>query len=292
MKFSTLLILGLICSYGIMKFCLKKTGKLMLAEIYYDRPVNPLFDTRDLSEGEKSEVKTALGQSYRYFGCGGQAYIFFSNDGQYVLKFFKQKHFRKPTYLNYIPFITHFREKKFAKRDRRLAEDYLSYKIAYNEMFDESGLLYLHLNRTSHLQTLLTVVDRLNIAHTIDLDQVDFILQRRAAMIPQAIDQAMRDGNPEEAKRILSEVTHLIVSRCQKGLRDKDPNISTNCGLINGRAIKIDVGRFYHDDRMKDPLFMKAELYHITRAFKHWLLPRYPELADYFEQDVIDKVVL
>src|SRR5579864_848715 len=96
---------GLFCAWGVAKICLKKTNKFMLTEIASDRPYDPLFATRPLTIEEESEVKDALGEKYTYYGCGGQAYVFFSSDGKYALKFFKQRHFNPPTYLNYIPFI-------------------------------------------------------------------------------------------------------------------------------------------------------------------------------------------
>src|SRR5579872_1197620 len=91
---------------------------LVLSEIQYDRPVNPSFETTPLSND--TEVLAALDQPYTYFGQGGQAYVFFSQDKKYVLKFFKQRHFRK--------------------NPHKMSKDYQSYKIGFEELPHETEI--------------------------------------------------------------------------------------------------------------------------------------------------------
>lgn len=284
----TFFLVAAICAaFFIGKACLKKTDKFMVSLITCNRDPDPQFDARPLSSEEEAEVKNALNQKYTYFGCGGQAYVFFSQDGNYVLKFFKQHHFQKPTYLNWIPFITRYRERKYEKRKKRLSLDYHSYKMGFEELPEETAILYPHLNPSSHLNQCVTLVDKLHIEHQINLDQTDFLLQRRARLVTTTIEQQMAVQNVAAAKETISKVLQLVLTRCQKGFGDRDPNILTNCGILNGKAIKIDVGRFTHDPRMSHPLLFKPELYRIVRPFRLWLQPRYPELVEYLENELI-----
>lgn len=272
--------------YPASKLLRKTADQFILSEIQNSRANDPRFDTRPLTEAESREVGKALSQKYTYFGCGGQAYVFFSDDDRYVIKFFKQRHFREPTHLNYIPFIKSYRDLKFAKRQKRILQEYTSYKTGFEHFPDETALLYLHLNKTTHLNKKLVIIDKMHLEHEIDLDTTDFILQRKAELVHDNIRRQMAEGKRQGAEQTISSLVNLIVYRCQQGYCDKDPNIATNCGIFEGRAIKIDVGRFYPDPRMKKPLFFKPELYHLTRPFRQWLVQNQPELVSYLDQEV------
>lgn len=288
MKFKSLTYILASCalSYGAYQLYIKTSNKFILSEIQYDRPYESLYDARPLNLEERQEVDKALSQNYTYFGCGGQAYVFFSADGKYALKFFKQRHFREPTHLNYIPFIKKYRDLKYAKRKKKVQGEYGSYKLGFEQLPEETALVYIHLNKTSHLKKSIIYIDKLKVEHKIDLDKTDFILQRRAELVHDKINRQMASGDLEGAKHTISSIVDLIVIRCKKGYSDKDPNIATNCGIFNNRAIKIDVGRFAIDPRMQQPLFFKAELFHLVRPFRSWLSQKYPTLAEHLDQEV------
>jgi hypothetical protein len=267
-------------------YLIQKNDRFLTAEIKSSHPYEPAFEARPLTKDEFAEVGEALSQPYTYWGCGGQAFVFFSQDGKYVLKFFKQRHFREPTYLNYIPFISRYRTLKFAKRKKRIHQEYSSYKLGFDELPHETALVYLHLNKTDCFKRCVTLIDRLKLQHSIDLDTTDFIVQRRAELVPDTIHAHMQVGDVEKARKTISAIVDLIVYRCRSGYGDKDPNIATNCGIFEGRAIKIDVGRFYHDDRMRHPLFYKPELFHLTRPFRKWLMQHHPALVPHLDAEV------
>lgn len=275
---------------SLSRFCLKQTGQLQLSLIRFERPYDPLFETRPLTATEERETEEALSQKYTYFGCGGQAYVFFSDDGKYVIKFFKQGHFKPPTHLNYIPGISKYREKKFANRRKRLEQDYLSYKAGFEELPHETEIVYVHLNPTTHLKRQITLVDKLNIVHKIDLDTTDFLIQRRAESVLSTIQKKMNGGDKEGAKETINQLISLVLTRCDKGFGDGDPNLITNCGIYKDHAIKIDIGRFSRVPLMKDPLFYKPELYRITRPLRNWLAPRYPDLAQHLDNSVMEVI--
>lgn len=282
-----LIALSVFGVFALFKFSTQKTNKFGLAEITSSRPFEPLFETRPLTHEEMGEVNLAIDQPYTYFGCGGQSFVFFSNDGKYVLKFFKQRHFNLPTHLNAIPFIGKYREKKYGKRLRKLQLDYGSYKIGFEKLFQETGLIYIHLNKTDHLKKVVRVKDASGTEHAIDLDQTDFILQRRADLVLHRIDSQMRERDIKGAKETIAQVVDLIVTRCKKGYADRDPNIATNCGILGNRAIKIDVGRFVPNAAMEKPLYFKPELYRITRPFRTWLKHHHPELVSALDEELL-----
>jgi hypothetical protein len=293
MKFKPLIYVLATCAigYGAYKLSVTTANKFILSEIQYDRPNNSAYDARPLTQQEAAEVDKALDQPYTYFGCGGQAYVFFSKDGKYAVKFFKQRHFKEPTHLNYIPFIKRYRDLKYAKRAKKIRVEYGSYKLGFEQLPEETALVYIHLNKTSHLKKNITFVDKFNMKHVIDLDKTDFILQRRADLVHDRINHQMATGDIEGAKKTISSIVHLIVTRCKKGYLDKDPNIATNCGILGDRAIKIDVGRFAIEPLMRKPLFYKPELLHLTHPFNRWLSQKYPELAKHLDHEVLQVIL-
>ncbi len=293
MKFKPLIyvLASCIACFGAYKLTVKTADKFILSEIQSDRPNNPSYDARPLTQQEAQEVDQALAQKFTYFGCGGQAYVFFSDDGKYALKFFKQRHFREPTHLNYIPFIKKYRNLKYAKRAKKINVEYGSYKLGFEQLPEETALVYIHLNKTNHLKKSISFVDKFKMEHVIDLDKTDFILQRRAELVHDKINRQMAAGDIEGAKKTITGIVNLILIRCKKGYSDKDPNIATNCGILGDRAIKIDVGRFANDPLMQKPLFYKPELFHLVRPFRQWLSPKYPELAKHLDNEVFKAVI-
>jgi hypothetical protein len=285
------ILASLAIGYGAYQLSIKTANKFVLSEIQYDRPHDPRFDTRALSEAESQEVDKALSQNFTYFGCGGQAYVFFSEDGKYALKFFKQRHFREPTHLNYIPFIKRYRDLKFAKRKKKISVEYGSYKMGFELLPELTALVYVHLNKTSHLNKSITFIDKFKMEHQIDLDKTDFILQRRAQLVHDKIDFQMAAGDLDGAKHTVDSIVNLIITRCKLGYADKDPNIATNCGILGDKAIKIDVGRITIDPNMTRPLYYKPELFHLVKPFQRRLAEKYPELAKHLDEKVFDVII-
>ena len=285
------LLASVAIGYGAYQLSIKTANKFVLSEIQSDRLHDTRFDTRPLTDAESQEVNRALSQNFTYFGCGGQAYVFFSDDGKYALKFFKQRHFREPTHLNYIPFIKRYRDVKFAKRRKKISVEYGSYKLGFELLPELTALVYVHLNKTTHLNKSITFIDKFKMEHQIDLDKTDFILQRRAELVHDKIDHQMAAGDIKGAQHTIDSIIDLIITRCKLGYFDKDPNIATNCGILGDKAIKIDVGRLTLDPNMARPLYYKPELYHLVKPFQRRLSEKYPELAKYLDEKVTDVII-
>jgi hypothetical protein len=273
-----------VCFYGVAKFCKKQTGSFTLSRISSQLKPEPRWDTLPLPPGELADLRQILNQPYTYLNKGAQSFVFASQDGNYVIKFFRHHHMSAPLWLRW-------NQKTVTKRHGKLYKDFDSYKLAFDNLREETGLLYLHLNKTSHLNKTLTITDKFDRTHDLNLDQVDFIIQRKADLVHDKINAQVAQGDLEGAKKTISSLINLIVLRCKKGYCDDDPNIATNCGIYQDHAIKIDVGRFYVDPKMKKPLFYKPELYHITRPFRVWLLKNHPKLAEHLDHEILQVII-
>lgn len=278
----------------VSKFARDCTDTFTIPAIRSNRPFNPQNEARPLTREEQEEVRSALSQSYHYFGCGGQAYAFFSEDGKYVVKFFKQRLFKPNWLLNHFPlpsFLHRYRAKKNFARLDKLRRDFFSYRISFDTLQSITGVIYCHLNPTDTLHTKLEIIDSLHIHHNLNLDDYDFVVQKRAERVYDQIDKWISEGNLEAAKQGIGSVFTLISNRALQGYRDRDPNIRTNCGFIENRAVKIDVGRFVKEESMKTPKRHNEDLIRITAPFEQWVRDNHPQLIDSFENQMQEKLL-
>ncbi len=282
------LCLLLLTVWGLSYFCKRKTGDFTLMGITPHPPFNPAWETPSPTPQQQEEIDLALSQPYHYLGKGGQCFVFASADGAYVIKFFKQKTYTIPLWHALIPpyLFDRYKEKKQWKRQDKIQRDFWSYKYALEVIPEQTGVLFVHLNPTEHLQRRLTFTDRLHIAHTVSLDAFDFVLQRRAEMISPAMLRMIRAGEIQEAKELIDNLCHLVLFRCMQGLEDRDPEVRTNCGLLGKEVIKIDVGRFSLNPALRSPERYQAELSKVIRPLQKWLRPESEELANYCEQAI------
>jgi hypothetical protein len=151
-----------------------------------------------------------------------------SQDDRYVLKFFKQKAFILPEGI-----WTHWRrEKKRRKKEKHRDRTFSAFKLSFDHLSEETGLLYVHLNPTDHLKRILHVTDTSGIVHALDSDTLQFVLQKKGTVAHEAIDQLMATGDLDGAKAAVATLVHLQVSLYQKGFRNRDPNLKSNCAFI------------------------------------------------------------
>ena len=88
----------------------------------------------------------------------------------------------------------------------------------------------------------MVIVDNLGIEHSLHLDSMEFIVQKKAEMACSHISELMRNHQIEDAKKALFSIWHLMASITYRGYDDHDMNMETNFGFIDGEAVKIDVG--------------------------------------------------
>jgi hypothetical protein len=275
--------------YCAASFCIPLTDGFSVARIHSDLPYNPAWETAPLTEDLQKELDSALKNTFRYLGCGGQCFAFASEDGRYVIKFFKHR-IRKPYsyFLNAaLPWpLSALCERKLSKALFKLHRDFTSYKIAHEELQEETGLLYIHLNKGTSLNRSVCLIDKLGIKHEISLDNVEFIVQERAELIYPYIENSMARGDEAAARQALQGILKVVVSRCKKGVFDEDPRIHRNFGFVGAKPILIDVGRLVRDPKRREPSVYKADLLAITKRFRTYLKESHPELVPILDEEL------
>jgi hypothetical protein len=280
---TAILALSIASFFGIKQFCYKQTDGFALNKICSRLPADPRW------ECSAEPQLAALDQSFRYLGKGAQCYVFVSQDQQYVIKFFRVSHIEAPGWLKHLPlpaYLDKLRQQKIAVKDMKRVKDFSSYLFAYENLRAETGLIYLHLSKTAHLKKKLQIIDKIGVAHSLNLDEMEFILQRRATPFYSGMQAMIHAGEIEQAKTALSQLVHLLSKRHQAGLTDKDPDLKTNFGLIGTMPVQFDVGRFKKRAPNKKPEPFQQEVIRITDHFKQWLLQKEPELAHYLESEI------
>lgn len=266
------------------KLCHRATDGFSLINIASNLSYDPQWEV----EGEAKEpLETIVNQRFSYLSAGGQSYVFASEDGQYVLKFFKHYRMRLHPFIRVLPLphtLHQKRVKQQAKRLKKLVRDFTSYKLAFEQLPKETKLLFVHLNKGNNLKLKTTIVDRLNIAHPIDLDSHEFVLQRRAELAYPYIKRLVESGEIDKAKRAVESICQLITSRCEKGIYDEDAKIHRNVGFIDEEAILIDVGRLKIDPRRKNREVQKGDLKKITEPMVDFLEDLSPELSHHLRR--------
>jgi hypothetical protein len=280
----TLILLAAVGSiYGAKRFYEKRTDGFSIARIRSHLPYNPIWEQPIPSS---LALDSILNQKFHYLGSGGQCFVFSSEDQQFVIKFFKQHTIGHLLWIRKLPLSSSFKQNHFKKISRcegKLFRDFNSYKIAFEDLKEESGLLFLHLTKTDWLKKKITLVDKLGIAHVAHLDDYEFILQKKAEPFKSHLKKLIANDNILEAAAVLKNVLTLVRLRYQKGILDEDPRLYNNIGFLDGKALFIDAGRFKKDPKKADPQFYLAEMPLFTSRLKNWLELKYPVLVPYFD---------
>src|SRR5258705_119780 len=83
--------------FGIQSFCHVQPSGFQLLKIPISTPARPEWAVPPLPSSSPllPLINTALSQPYTFLSFGGQCYAFLSQDGQYVIKFFKMHHLQQ-----------------------------------------------------------------------------------------------------------------------------------------------------------------------------------------------------
>jgi hypothetical protein len=258
-------LLFALCFVAVERLTHKATRGFTLPNIYSNEPIE-LYTRGELPK---------LDQSFRFLGCGLEFYAFVSEDGKLILKLFKLHHVRQAELLSrFLPFC----KKLYTQKKERLTSTLASCRLAFEELQNETGLLYLHLGQTDGELPRIVLIDKLGIEHSVRLDEVSFLIQKRASLLIPTLEGPF-------AKESLSSLLHLIERRCEKGIADRDPVLCQNFGFVENEAIVIDIGSFSKNPFLQQPSHCKRTLFYETLPLRCLLQKQFPHLTPHFEEE-------
>lgn len=247
---------------------------------------HPSWEVRSPREQEEKELQKALSQPFFYLGKGCQSYVFRSDDGKYVIKFFKLQRYRLSPLLKLLPplpFFQAYKERKKRKKEAKRDRFFQSWKLAYNDLPEESGLIYVHLNPTDHLRTSPRFYDKLGRMHLLPLDQMVFLVQKRATPLSDFVSQWDLEKDREEASLFCDRILKLLISEYERGYFDADPALVQNTGVLEGRPMHIDIGQWTRREDINTPDQYKQDLYDRLHGLHLLLKEKQPLLAEGLE---------
>jgi hypothetical protein len=272
--------------YGLSRLYYQSTGGFSLQNIRSDYSFDSRWETRSLTDKEQQVTESVLAQKFSYLGKGCQSYVFGSEDGNYVIKFFKYQRMRPKKWVEYftfIPVVNDLYLKKTEKKRKKREGVFASWRIAFDHLSDETGITYVHLNKTDHLNKSLSIIDKAGYEHSIWIDDYEFMIQKQAKMLCDVIDELMDAEHIDQADSMLVTMVDTILSEYYRGFADNDHALMQNTGVFHGKPIHIDVGQFVSEEIVKNPEFHMQELYTKTYKFRLWLREMHPDLCDQFD---------
>lgn len=202
-------------------------------------------------------VLAILDQPFRYIDKGSQAFVFESQDGKYVIKFFR---YDRP-----------FSESKILAL-------FNASKLAYDLLKEETGLIYIHLNETPSSLPTLHCKDAVGRGYQFRLDECRFAIQKKAKTFQVAIREARRDSALMQKR--LDQFIDLLVARTGAGVFNTDPSLGRNFGFLEMRAIEIDFGNY----QLLSNHSKAVEIERYGHRLRKLLSEEAPEWVSYFDQ--------
>lgn len=230
-----------------------------------------LSDIPSIQTQSTNNAFDILNQNFEYLGEGGQAYAYLSQDGQYVLKFFKRKHL-KP--------------KWYRKKGKLLRDVIAGYELAYNVDREGSGLIYVHLNSRNVINKTLVLQDRLAISHTINLDEIPFVIQKKATPFNEVLNDYLSNGNIRMAKLRIRQILDLYARHFHQGIDNHGSGVIHNNGFVGDIPIFIDLGKFSGDPKLLEPQVFKKRIEKVASIIMAWIKKQYPEHHAELEKDI------
>lgn len=282
------IILAFIAIYSLYKAVHaydKRVDGFSIEKISSDLPNSPNWDIKTSTEDLNSANK-ALDQPYYYLGRGFQCYAFVSQDQKYVLKFVRHQRLRLSEYAELLPNIGWIKEWKEDKaKSHKLRADYLfnGLKVGIEKVPHETALLFVHINKTENNHGSVAIMDKGGNKYRVKLDDVVFVLQRKAMHIEPVIEKLMKNGDIEGAKERISQIFQLFIDCGKKGVIDTDGALirKHNLGFLDDRAIYIDTGKLTVRNENKIKERFAKDLKRL-RPFEKWLKSNYPELIEHY----------
>ena len=242
-------------------------------------PACPQFEV-ELSSEKVACLQAMLDQPFRYIGKGCQFYVFASADDKLVIKFLKHKHLRPFTWLKSLPLPKKLRQlsdEKIKRRKQRVERLFSSCKLAFEKMPDETGLLSIHLNRTPALNKHIVLIDKLGGKHVVEIDDYEYVIQKKAVLV-QDVFAHLAESEVVGKVQLLVD---LVLSRCQKGICDRDRSFVQNVAfsLEEDQALFIDIGQFYEDAAICSEELQAQDLTKRLGNLRFWTERHFPKLA-------------
>ncbi len=229
------------------------------------------------------EVDKIFDQKFKYLAKGCQTYVFESEDKNYVIKFIRYHRYSMPFWMDVFNFFDIYKNKRLKYKTKLLNDSLNSYKVAHKYLKNETVVLYVHLNKTNHINKKLQIVDRLKNKYLIDLDTTGFLVQKKVKSFSEILNK--NKNNKEELIKLTNSFLQTTKSIYLKGYNNDDYNCIKNAGVVDEKVIHSDTGSFL-EKNLKEKQAFENEFMHFVIHFKKWANKNAPFLISYVDEEI------
>jgi hypothetical protein len=223
-------------------------------------------------------------QSLHWIGKGANSYIFATSDEKYVVKFIHVGNMPSQSRGLFNKLFSSHKQQR--KKVNQFEDLFMSSRICFDELPEETGVIYAHLNRTKAKIHGLKLIDSYGQSQRVCGDDTCFVVQQKASPMIPVLTGLMEKGDIEQAKIRIDQLFDLLVALARKGFVDGDDALisNNNIGFTDSRAIYLDTWHFFRAKNLDVLERMRYETQIRLVPLEHWLNESYPELGAYYIQ--------
>lgn len=282
--------LSLIILTAVERFCYHKTAGFALHKVISTFPSDSRYDIPSITAGDIEQVNGILKQKFYFLDKGRQAYAFISEDGQYVLKLLKCSYIRVPYLIKHLPafgIIKQLRDASIERRENIHHKTFTSCRLSYEELKEETGLIFVHLNPVQQVEQPVQIFDRIGIALTVDVNYTAFAIQKTAVLATDRLQNAIDRKDSGELEHLLDDLIEFTVNRSLKGIDDADKSgMPRNFGYIDGHIVQIDIGAFSKQQAAHPDEVIEQILQDKFSRLKNQLQQKFPHSLPFLEERI------
>ncbi len=283
------MILILIFGFILARIYYRVTDDFRIGNITYELPHHKEWEIPQPNEKEQAHLNAILSQKFYYLGKGSQCYAFSSEDDHYVIKFFKFKHLKPHWLIELAPF-SRYRTQQNARKQRKLHSLFEGYRLAYEVYREQSGLVYVHLNKTKKTYKPFTLYDKIGLQRHIDLDNVVFVIQKKGKTTRNVLLEDLSRHDLLAAKEHIRKILDFYAYEYSLGIFDKDHGVLHNTGFLDNIPFRLDVGKLKENKALQINEEAKKDITQISDKFKEWVKIYFPKYYTELSEDFDTKI--
>lgn len=227
-------------------------------------------------------------QEFHYLDKGCQVYVFESSDKNYVIKFLRHHKYKPYFWMNFtfgIKSLADYKEKYSLVKKDRIKNNFLSYLMSYDELKDITDVVYVHLGPTDYINKKLLVRDRFRQKWFLNLDDMHFVLQKKAKPLKNLLVQLYNENKIDEVKNLIDQYFDVLKNRTLRGIKNTDHSgFIRNMAFLDNKVIEIDVGGYRKVKELLTKTGFELEFTKFSKNMIRWSRKKLPLLKDYISE--------
>jgi hypothetical protein len=122
----------------------------------------------------------------------------------------------------------------------------------------------------------VTVIDKLGIERSFELDPLVFLIQEKGETFRTRLKNLFDQQAVQKAQQAIQSIIAMYISEYEHGLLDHDHGVMYNTGFIGEQAFHLDVGKLCKRESIRDVQAYKQDLKQVLWKIYEWVEKFYP----------------